>query len=141
MGENKKLICLISMGSLSCDSYFPEITITDTLSTYSHSITLSHPSLFTPLHLTLHTLPLPLSHTLTLHISHTPPNSAKLISTEQEKDKLSIEVSRLGLQCQQLKSTQERVVEEHSKTLDRINDLWKQKWPGAYDEVEDGERD
>ena len=26
-------------------------------------------------------------------------------------------------------------MEEHSKTLDRINELWKQKWPGAYDEV------
>ena len=26
-------------------------------------------------------------------------------------------------------------MEEHSKTLDRITELWKQKWPGDYDEV------
>ena len=39
------------------------------------------------------------------------------------------------MQCQQLKSTQERLVAEHSKTLERVNELWKQKWPGAYDEV------
>lgn len=61
--------------------------------------------------------------------------SVQLINTEQERDKLSIEISRLGMQCQQLKSTQERLVAEHSKTLERVNELWKQKWPGAYDEV------
>ena len=61
--------------------------------------------------------------------------SAQLINTEQERDKLSIEINRLGMQCQQLKSTQERLVAEHSKTLERVNELWKQKWPGAYDEV------
>ena len=61
--------------------------------------------------------------------------SAQLINTEQERDRLSIEINRLGLQCQQLKSTQERLVTEHSKTLERVNELWKQKWPGAYDEV------
>jgi chromosome segregation ATPase len=60
--------------------------------------------------------------------------SAQLINTEQERDKLSIEINRLGMQCQQLKSTQERLVTEHSKTLERVNELWKQKWPGAYDE-------
>lgn len=66
----------------------------------------------------------------------TPPYcSAQLINTEQERDKLSIEINRLGMQCQQLKSTQERLVAEHSKTLERVNELWKQKWPGAYDEV------
>lgn len=61
--------------------------------------------------------------------------SAQLINTEQERDKLSIEINRLGMQCQHLKSTQERLVAEHSKTLERINELWKQKWPGAFDEV------
>ena len=59
----------------------------------------------------------------------------QLINTEQERDKLSIEIGRIGMQCQHLKSTQERLVEEHSKTLERVNELWKQKWPGAYDEV------
>ena len=48
---------------------------------------------------------------------------------------MSIEIGRIGMQCQHLKSTQERLVEEHSKTLERVNELWKQKWPGAYDEV------
>ena len=62
-------------------------------------------------------------------------DSAQLINTEQERDKLSIEINRLSMQCQQLKSTQERLVAEHSKTLERVNELWKQKWPGAYDEV------
>jgi hypothetical protein len=61
--------------------------------------------------------------------------SAQLINTEQERDKLSIEINRLGMLCQQLKSTQERLVAEHSKTLERVNELWKQKWPGAYDEL------
>ncbi len=28
-----------------------------------------------------------------------------------------------------------RLVEEHSKTLERVNDLWKQKWPVNWDEV------
>ena len=67
-----------------------------------------------------------------LHYFHC---SAQLINTEQERDKLSIEINRLSMQCQQLKSTQERLVAEHSKTLERVNELWKQKWPGAYDEV------
>lgn len=61
--------------------------------------------------------------------------STQLINTEQERDKLSIEINRLSMQSQHLKSTLERVVAEHSKTLERINELWKQKWPGAYDEV------
>ncbi|CAI8046659.1 Disks large homolog 2 [Geodia barretti] len=60
--------------------------------------------------------------------------SAQLINTEQQRDKLSIEINRLGMQCQQLKSTQERLVTEHSRTLEKVNELWKQKWPGAYDE-------
>ena len=58
-----------------------------------------------------------------------------MINTEQQRDKLSIEINRLGMQCQQLKSTQERLVTEHSRTLEKVNELWKQKWPGAYDEV------
>lgn len=71
----------------------------------------------------------------TLEITSLKLFSAQLINTEQERDKLSIEINRLGMQCQHLKSTQERLVAEHSKTLERINELWKQKWPGAFDEV------
>ena len=28
-----------------------------------------------------------------------------------------------------------RLVEEHSKTLERVTELWKQKWPVNWDEV------
>ena len=28
-----------------------------------------------------------------------------------------------------------RLVEEHTKTLERVNELWKQKWPVHWDEV------
>ena len=36
---------------------------------------------------------------------------------------------------QQLKGTQSRLVEEQTKTLERVNELWKQKWPHNWDEV------
>ena len=28
-----------------------------------------------------------------------------------------------------------RLVEDHTKTLERVNELWKQKWPVTWDEV------
>ena len=57
------------------------------------------------------------------------------MNMEQERDKLSIDCEQLELQVQQLKNTTSRLVEDHAKALERVNELWKQKWPPAWDEV------
>ena len=62
-------------------------------------------------------------------------DSSKLVKTEQERDRIAIDCERLELQCQQLRVTNSRVVEDHTKTLERVNELWKQKWPPTWDEV------
>ena len=71
------------------------------------------------------------SHTLT----HTHILSGKLHVAEQERDRLSGENERLELQNQQLKGSQSRMVEEHARTLERFNLMWRQKCPVSWDEV------
>lgn len=61
--------------------------------------------------------------------------SSKALRAEQERDKLSIECERLELDAQQHKIRERRLVEEHTNTLERVNELWKQKWPFTWDEV------
>ena len=58
-----------------------------------------------------------------------------MVRAEQERDKAAIASERWELQCQQLKEREARVVEEHSRTLERVDQLWKQKWPVNWDEV------
>ncbi len=82
------------------------------------------------------TPPLPLSLPLSLSPSLPPPSpSSKVLKAEQEKDKLSMGCERLEAQCQQHKAREARLVEEHTKTLERVNELWRQKWPYTWDEV------
>ncbi|XP_064390736.1 uncharacterized protein LOC135338505 isoform X2 [Halichondria panicea] len=38
-------------------------------------------------------------------------------------------------ECAQSSHHQERLVEEHSKTLERVTELWKQKWPVNWDDA------
>ena len=66
--------------------------------------------------------------------THTHTHTTQLQSGEY-RDKLSIDCERLELQVQQLKNTTSRLVEDHTKTLERVNELWKQKWPPAWNEV------
>ncbi|XP_064405216.1 disks large homolog 5-like isoform X2 [Halichondria panicea] len=61
--------------------------------------------------------------------------SNKLMRAEDEKERFAVECERLQLQCEQMKSTQARLVEEHSKTLERVTELWKQKWPVNWDDA------
>ena len=61
--------------------------------------------------------------------------SGKLHVAEQERDRLSGENERLELQNQQLKGSQSRMVEEHARTLERFNLMWRQKCPVSWDEV------
>ena len=41
----------------------------------------------------------------------------------------------LDKENQSLRAKHDKIVEEHAKTLERVDDLWKQKWKINWDEV------
>lgn len=45
------------------------------------------------------------------------------------------EVQHLDSENQVLRSKHDKIVEEHAKTLERIDELWKQKWKINWDGV------
>lgn len=63
------------------------------------------------------------------------PRRVQVASIEQERDRACVEAEQLQLHCKQLQDKQARLVEEHSKTLERVDQLWRRKWPVTWDEV------
>ena len=48
------------------------------------------------------------------------------------------EVKNLDSENQTLRNKHDKIVEEHAKTLERVDELWKQKWKINWDGVSGG---
>ena len=64
--------------------------------------------------------------------------SSKLSKIEEDKDRLRDEIKTLTERCNSLESIKNRLIEEHTKTLERAEKLWKQR-PINWDDVSVGE--
>jgi chromosome segregation ATPase len=61
--------------------------------------------------------------------------NTRLTGVLGEKRKLLDEIRLLDKENQSLRAKHDKIVEEHAKTLERVDDLWKQKWKINWDEA------